>query len=82
MGDCTQYRFKIAVWVTQKTEQGHRYDYNALEVNYGLRNAYIHPTDSPTHDYSTDTDAHKEAYAFIAQNDGTMPDGEAGYTII
>jgi hypothetical protein len=71
-------RFQVVS--VQEGEQGHRYDYEALEFKFSNRNAFIGP--DTLLDYASESQANKDAYAFIAETTGLMSDGESGYLII
>jgi hypothetical protein len=78
--DGANRKTRFQVLSVRESEQGHRYDYEALYFVFSNRNAFIGP--NTLLDYASESDANKEAYAFIAQSDGLMPDGEQGYLII
>ena len=72
-------RFEI-LQVTEK-QQGHRFEYQAMITNYGGGLfGFIGP--NTLLDYDVESDANKQAYAFIAQDSGTFSDGSPAYKII
>lgn len=69
-------------------QEGIQYNVTGLEVFSLSRNAKItHPaltgdTDPPPADYMSATETERSDWVYISEDDGTMPDGAAGYNMI
>lgn len=76
----TRFQVQSVKEKTDKALSGSVYEYKLLEINFGSRYAYIGP--DTLNDYDVESDANKEAYAFIAPDSGVFDDGEPAYKII
>ncbi len=61
-------------------EIGARYAYEAMQLGREIKPAYIGP--NTLNDYSSESDANKEIYAFISDDNGILPDTTEAYKII
>jgi len=66
--------------VDEGNDAGHEFTVKALTSSFVGRYFFIAPDATP--DYSSATEAQKQAYGFICQADGTFSDGSDGYKII
>lgn len=71
---------KVQVLEVKEGQLSHKYDYVAQAVDYTLvRYAFIGP--DTLGDYNSETEANRQAYAFIAPDVGNFDDGEPPYWI-
>jgi len=66
--------------INEGKDAGENFTVKALTSSFVGRYFFIAPDGTP--DYSSATEAQKEAYGFICQADGTFSDGSEGYKII
>lgn len=82
-GDSPSQRMEI-IQVAESI-QGTKFDYLAMDTFFNRRYAFISPTlegGSPFPDYVPASQADKDRYAFICQDDGLMTNGDEGYAIV
>jgi hypothetical protein len=73
---------QIQILEVKEVTPGHRYRYKGLTAEFTGRYGKIHG-DSPTlQDYSSESQANQDAYAFIVPTTGLFPDNTGPYRII
>lgn len=73
-------RTRFEVLQIDEKEQGHRFEVEGMISNFNGLYGFIGP--DTLGDYSSETDANRQAYAFICPDSGVFADGTNGYKII
>lgn len=71
---------RMQVLSAQEREAGHRYEYEAMQLNFSGRYAFVAPAGTP--DYSAATDEQRALYGYVAPSPAGFSDGGEPYKVI